>query len=352
VRVRWCSYPLISEGIDGSLCVQPVDPSGHTMGDRLGDYVLPKVPAGLTGRVLVTTGSDLEDFASIGKHEGKVFNWRRPRFCWDGQQTICTTVPGRDYAYHYACLVATACRLRGQGATVMVELPAPTDAGVFLGSLLPVDLPTGDALIVGYIEHLFRFSRSPWTVNSGFGWSVVNLAGKQLVLLGCEFSYWGDLAGALVTVLAARGVPRIVYIGKLGALDPARPPNRFSATGSCSLFEGRLIEWDSRLVEHAASFEEVLTKQVHATVPSLLDETLAWYAALKGQIDLVDPEIGHMAMAAIAAGIEFDYLHIISDNLGGGYPHGLYRERCLAVTAKRAQRVAVIEEVLKRSLLS
>jgi hypothetical protein len=180
----------------------------------------------------------------------------------------------------------------------------------------------------------------------------VNLAGKQLVLLGCEFSYWGDLAGALVTVLAAREVPRIVYIGKLGALDPTRPPNRFSATGTRSLFAGRLIEWDSRLVEHAASFEEVLTKQVHATVPSLLDETLTWYAASKGQIDLVDPEIGHMAMAAIAAGIEFDYLHIISDNLGGGYPHGLYGERCEDVTAKRAQRVAIIEEVLKRSLLS
>src|SRR6266540_2924469 len=125
---EYANYPLLTVTTGGALSVSPIDPADHTMGPRLADYVLPKVPADVTGRVLVTTGTRLEDFMSVGKHEGKRFNWRRPLFSRASELTVCTTAPGRDYAYHYAGLIATACHLRGQPASVTLELPAPDEA--------------------------------------------------------------------------------------------------------------------------------------------------------------------------------------------------------------------------------
>jgi hypothetical protein len=94
----------------------------------------------------------------------------------------------------------------------------------------------------------------------------------------------------------------------------------------------------------------VLVDQQHVTVPSIVDETTAWFASAAGRYHLVDPEIGHMAAAANAAGVAFDYLHIVSDNLTGRYTAGLYHERSPAIRADRLRCLNLIENTLTRSL--
>jgi hypothetical protein len=50
---------------------------------------------------------------------------------------------------------------------------------------------------------------------------------------------------------------------------------------------------------------------VHATSPSILLEDTRWLTGQGGRM-FVDPEIGHMGRAAASCGIEFGFLHVVS----------------------------------------
>jgi len=317
------------------------------MGHRLADYVLPKVPVDLLlacrGRALVRGGTDL-GLANGVKREGKLFNWRRPHFAAKEGTLQCFVAPGRDYVYHYGGLIATACHLLRVPASVELELPTHDDPIEFMRRWLPATLPRVDIVVLGYVQRILMSHRQPWMCESGFGWASLDLP-VNVALVGCEFSFWGDLAGALVSVLADRGTKHVIYVGKLGSLDAACGPNQYVATGTSSLVEGRLITWATNLDLAIMPEPGVLSAQAHITVPSTLDETTAWYAEHKGSVHVVDPEIGRMAVAAIDAGICFDYIHIISDNLSGQYAHGLYDERSAVITTDRQQCLARIDRI-------
>lgn len=179
---------------------------------------------------------------------------------------------------------------------------------------------------------------------------MVNLAGTTAVLLGCEFSFWGGLAGGLVTLLAARAcAERVIYVGKLGALCPALEPNTVIATGTTSLLATRQVRWTSGL-NLTDPPRTLRTSLRHVTVPSVMDETRAWYHAHDEDSDVTDPEIGHMAAAATRTGLTFDYLHIVTDNLCGTFEHGLYDERRAGILAGRRRCLSDIETIVYRSL--
>lgn len=333
--------------------VQPVAPAQHTMREHLPRYVLPKIPvaelAACRGRALVHGGTDLQLQAANAKRDGKRFNWRRPYFDAREGTLQCFTAPGRDYAYHYAHLLAAACVLIEQPAAVEVELPAPSDADAFIERWLPLGLPASEVVVLGYVQHLFTDRASAWIMEPGFGWSNARVGDQLVGLLGCEFSFWGDLAGALVSALARRGTRWVIYVGKLGALGRRCEPNNWIATGSTSWVAGETITWDAGL-RCDPDVQGVLTGQRHVTVPSTLDETLAWYSTAVDHWDLVDPEIGRMATSAAAARIQFDYVHVISDSLAGHHHEGLYDERSASITAKRRICLDRIATILDRSL--
>jgi hypothetical protein len=347
------AYPTL-ERSRRYLSVRPVLAADHTMGEHLPRYVLPKVPAAeLTacrGRALVYAGTDLDLLADAGKYHSKSFNWRRPVFIENHGMLQCFTPPGRDYTYHYAGLLAAACVMIEQPVKVEVELPAVSEAAAFIERWLPPKLPAFDVVVLGYVQHLFP-STQRWTMEPGFGWSWATVAACNVGLIGCEFSYWGDLAGALVSALARRGTSWVIYVGKLGALSASHHPNRWIATGTNSWVEGRHVAWRSRL-QCDPDLPGLLLNQTHVTVPSILDETLAWHSDAVHRWDLVDPEIGRMADAAVAAGIQFDYLHIVSDSLAGTHPEGLYDERSTSVAAARRTCLTRITTILERSINS
>src|SRR5699024_11435031 len=79
-------------------------------------------------------------------------------------------------------------------------------------------------------------------------------------------------------------------------------------------------------------------------------ETRTWLDQHRAHFDVVDPEIGHMALAATTANVPFDYLHIVTDNLNGAHDHGLYDERSTPVATRRRRCLHHIETILHRSL--
>ncbi len=62
-----------------------------------------------------------------------------------------------------------------------------------------------------------------------------------MLYLGYQHSIWGDVAGRVVSRLAALGARRVAYIGKVGALDPAIAPNTCLATGDTSILDDGLV---------------------------------------------------------------------------------------------------------------
>lgn len=324
----------------------------HTMGERLRDYVVPKVPTRLlhhgAGEARVYANRSLSLLLDAGKRT-KRFNWRRPYFTNVDGVAHCVVPPGRDYAHHYGQLIESAAAFTGVDLRVEVELPHRAMTLEFIDYWLPPTLPRASCVLLGYVEHLFAASPGEWHLDTGFGWRLVTVSERPVLLLGCEFSYWGDIAGALVEILGQRrSTDRVIYVGKLGSLRPEMVPNRTIATGTSSRVGGRVISWTSSLA--LESDHDVRTGQRHVTQPSVVDETRAWRDQHAADFDLVDPEIGHMACAANRTGIGFDYLHVVTDNLSHPYEHGLYDERGADITRERRRSLARIESILNRSL--
>jgi hypothetical protein len=338
----------------GYVVVPGTLPDHHTMADRLADYVLPKVPvtalAACGGRAVVMGSADLGALVDPLKLGRKRFNRLRPQWRREHGVLVCETLPGVDYTWHYARLLASAAAMLGLPHDVGLRPVQPSAAAEFMAATLPASLRVPEIVVVGYVEHLFT-GRGTWRMDSGFGWRYGHIAGEPAALVGCEFSFWGDLAGGLVTVLADRGARWIIYVGKLGTLVAEREPNQWLATGHHSLVRGVDIRWPGHLAGVAqVAGGRLLADQRHVTVPSIVDETTSWFASAAEHYDLVDPEIGHMAAAANAAGVAYDYLHIVSDNLTGRYAAGLYHERSPAIRADRLRCLNLIESTLTRSL--
>ena len=329
-------------------------PDEHTMGRRLADYVLPKVPTErLTtahGRAWVYPNRGLSFLLGGDKRQGKRFNWRRPYLTTVGDTLHCVAPPGHDYIHHYAELLRSACLMAGlPEGRVNVEPPTEGHGRAFIERWLPSELPAADLVVLGYVEALWK-NRGGWTHRPGFGWRTVRVGTATVLMLGCEFSFWGDLAGDLVSVLAQRTrTAGVVYVGKLGGLQPDMVPNTLVVTGTTTRLHDRPLAWNSFL-DLTRAPRSVRPEVRHATLASVLDETRTWLETHRADIDVVDPEIGHMARAATEGGVGFAYLHIVTDNLNGTHTHGLYAERSTPVTARRRRCLRDIETILTRSL--
>ncbi len=203
-----------------------------------------------------------------------------------------------------------------------------------------------DIIVVGYVHGLERWTRGPWegsTSNKLFSWKkTTSRRGYRIAFLGCRVSFWGDVAGNMVRALQRlNGARCVLYIGKLGSLRAEHVPNHWLATGCQSVIRDKLVTWANPLepqLKHSPS----VAYGVHCTLGSVLEETKDWL------VDFVDPEIGHMAKASLDEGTEFEYLHIISDNLAPKYIHDLSNERLADVLKDRKRLVSKIQDTLGR----
>ncbi|MER5985721.1 hypothetical protein [Streptomyces sp. NPDC001787] len=336
----------------GLLHPAPVDPARHTMSrERLLRYLEIKVHHLIQEQdwdsIRVVGGYNRTRGISRHEKSGKLFNTERPTAQAYGRNLLVQAFPGADYVQHYALIIATYLAMTGRPAdTVTYQPPGEEECRTALDTL-DLDLH-GDVVIVGWgLEHLAPRS-GVWTQGPGYCWQDAQVGDARVVYLGFRHSIWGDVAGRTVARLARLGAGAVVYVGKVGGLNPGTEPNRWLATGNTSLLGGALVSWEDFFGDYARA-QPGVRSGLHVSSPSILLENQDWLAQ-HASYAFVDPEIGPMGAAAQRAGIPFGYLHVISNNLASLYPADLSNERHGDVLHQRAILVDRIASILTARL--
>ncbi len=323
------------------------DVNEHTMGASLHRYIDIKlhhlIENSTYTKILVVGDYDRLAIVSRKEKSGKLVNWQRPTASISGKTLIIKCFPGIDYVRHYSSLIATGLALSGKDTkTVSFILPKPEKCIESLNKSGIEDIIPPKVVILGKVENSLEIVNSmQWNQNNGYIWSFSE--DHRFGLLGCKFSFWGDIAYHLVTILADRGCSSIIFLGKLGSLRRKLNPNMLLATGNESILNGNKIIWHNVLDKY--SKHQCVIHGSHYTLSSVLLETRDWLDENK-DYDFVDPEIGHMAKAAKDKKITFSYLHIISDNLSEKYDEDLSNERISSVIEKRKNIQKIINNIL------
>ncbi|MAG60161.1 hypothetical protein CL619_00085 [archaeon] len=331
------------------------DVNTHTMEDGLYKYLEIKMHQKIREhdykKIIVIGEFNRREAVSISNFEknDKQFNWQRPT-CLELDDTLLVLcAPGLDYVQHYASLISSYLALQNRKSDhVRYVLPTVKKKETFIEESNLSSIKTSDVVILGTgLEQLF--GATGWNVEGGsFGYKQIKIDDNAATVIGCKFSYWGDISRSVVKQLAKQGVKKVIYSGKLGGMKASMRPNRQLATGDKSFVEGKIVGWNNIF---AGLDDETIVEGLHYTSPSIMFEDKEWLA-LNLKYGFVDPEIGQMALAANEAGIEFSYLHVISNNLAELHPEDLSNERNERVQRKREllyQRIyAILEQTLSQ----
>lgn len=340
---------VLAEPAPGLLRAAPIDVAGHTMGrGSLLRYLKLKVHHLAQDQEWdsIRVVGDYDRTAVISRYEktGKMFNAERPTATAYGRDLVVRAFPGGDYVQHYALILATYLAMTSRPADIVTYQPPGREhcRAAFDALDLPLD---GDLVVVGWgLQHLAP-KDGVWTRGPGYAWQRSEVSGRRVVHLGFLHSVWGDVAGRVVARLAELGAGDVVYVGKVGSLDPGIEPNTWLATGGTSLLRGSLVSWDDFFGDFAAA-QEGVRSGLHVSSPSVLLEDRDWLARHSPSYAFVDPEIGPMGAAAAQAGIIFGYLHVISNNLAAHYPADLSNERHEHVLRRRAVLIDRIRTII------
>lgn len=318
----------------------------HSMGQSLEKYIEMKLQDIIFSdsiyRIHVMGNYDRSKGVSSKEKNDKVFNYKRPTVFVDNGVAIINCYPGMDYVYHYASLVKTYLTILEIKKQITVQFPTISEIENQLIKSNINEIPKCKTVILGYVQGFeYLSSTKNWLGTGDFLWKLIT---DDKILVGCKHSYWGDISGYIVAALARKGVKRVIYVGKLGTLNENYLPNEAIATGNKSIFiDGSSVEWNNVFKDFDYG---IIKNGIHYTLPSIIQETTDWVLKNKNEISFVDPEIGHMAKSAMQNGIDYSYLHIISDNLSKKFSEDLSNERKDAVLIKRKKLIKTIGDCL------
>ena len=325
----------------------------HSMGTYLYDYLDIKVHDWIQKRdfknIWIVGEYSRGDGISQTEKKEKIFNYQRPTAKIQGDDLYVQCFPGIDYVQHYASLISSFLALHQRNFN-NVHYLLPNESvcwEVLLRSNL-MEVPHGDVAILGYGLDILAGSNQHWEGKGSFSWVTQVINHRKVVFIGCRHSYWGDIGGRIVTILAKMGYQRVIFVGKLGTMRSEIAPNTLLATGDTSFIHGEIIHWKNCFDFMKNDPGIVFGNHIH--VASVMFETKNWVKKHKNY-DFVDPEIGYMAKAAIARGIEFSFLHIISDNLSKKYEENLSNERGKKIIEKRHVLLNKIKSIIEDSML-
>lgn len=337
--------------------IQPspiLDSQDHTMGGSLFDYLEMKIHPLLKEKeyknIWVIGDADRSGGISSYEKNDKLFNWQRPTAEIRGDDLYIKAFPGREYVKHYAALIATYFALQDkEWKHVRYILPDETTAWEAILSSNLKEVPEGDVAIIGYgLEQLIGEEGTSWEGAGAFSWIKKKVGDKTILFIGGRHSYWGDIGGRIVSLLAQKGFKQVIYVGKVGGMSFEAIPNQTLATGNSSFVDGEIIHWENRF-DFAKGDPDLIFGE-HYTIPSVINETKEWLNH-NGKYAFVDNEIGFMAKAALSESIGFSYLHIISDNLHGGYEEDLSNERSIEAKQHRLQLLEKAKALIEKSLM-
>ncbi|KAH7021496.1 uncharacterized protein B0I36DRAFT_276151 [Microdochium trichocladiopsis] len=305
-----------------------------------------------------------ESIAFDGEKRDKPFNWERPSAHVENNTLFIDCFPGYDHIEHYAEIISCYLSIKERSASEQRLTPSSrvsfipascSDTKTALQATNLGDLPgTGlDTVVLGLVWHLPRLTGdSEWQGAGPWQWLTRTFGKRRVAFLGFRPAFWGDISGELVHWLASKfHVKEVIYLGKLGALKPHVAPNKRLATGNRSLVNGRWVEWvggmDSSIDRYGRG---TVISGTHVTLGSVLHETKDWHAKLVDTVDFVDPEIGMMGQAAVRSGVKYNYLHMVTDNLGKKYDEDLSNERKESVLRQRATLHEIVQDVIEDHL--
>lgn len=321
-------------------------PQNHSMSNSLEQYlnikIHPIINLSKVKKVYIFGDFERNKGISLNEKGGKLFNYMRPTaFINEDNIAEVHCFPGIDYVFHFSNIIKSYAAIKNKNIMITCSLPTELQCWNELEKSSFANLPKVDTVIMGYVEGLeFLSKNKEWLGNGNFRYKYVETKSGQAILLGCKHTYWGEIAGRIVMFLSLLGVKRVIYSGKLGTLEPSYIPNQTIATGSESILpNGQIIRWDNMF---ESLYSPQIKKGIHITVPSVLQETKLWVEKNKKVATFVDPEIGHMAYAAQQTGVQFSYLHIISDNLTRKYLFDLSNERIVDVIHNRTILLKII----------
>ncbi|KAF8806357.1 hypothetical protein BYT27DRAFT_7212575 [Phlegmacium glaucopus] len=336
------------------------------MGDSLLPYlamkVHPLIETSHWRNIIVVGRHDRTGDSVVGKEKtDKPFNWMRPSARFVGDDIHIQCFPGSDYVEHYAAILATYLNIT-KGAEyaskVLYEAVAEGETIHALEQQTNLSkVPKAEVVVTGLVHRLTGLTGN--TTFEGkrddeFAWVLREFGTpkRRVLFLGCRFSFWGSISGDMVRVLARlTGADQLLYFGKLGTTLAHIQPNRWLASGSTSTVRGSEVRWQNILEPVLTSSNAPVLLGKHETLPSVLYETRDWLAQsiVQGH-QVVDPEVGCMALAAVQADIKFGYVHIISDNVVHKYDEDLSNERTHGVLTGRARLYAMVNELLAKHL--
>lgn len=323
------------------------NPHEHSMGDSIFRYLDIKIHDDIKTAVYrqIQVIGYYDRSSRIFKNEknDKLENWQRPTTRLNSDTLIVQCFPGKDYVQHYASLIASYLALTGRNSSIVsYELPSDDACWQPIITSRLAELRPTDVLLLGAgLQQIAGPDR--WNDMGTFHLKKTKINNKTATLLLIKHSFWGDIAGRLLTHLAGLGFTNVIFIGKLGSLRDEHIPNEYLATGDQTFVEGEFVRWDN-IFERIE--DDALCRGTHITLPSVLLETKQWVEEEGIRYDFVDPEIGHLAKAAERSLIRFSYLHLISDNLVRRYSEDLSNEREEFVLLKRAKLFKKIRQHL------
>lgn len=318
----------------------------HSMGQSLERYIEMKLQDSIfndsISKIRVIGNYDRSNGISVKEKNDKIFNYKRPTVFVNENVATINCYPGMDYVFHYASLIKTYLTILEIEKEIIVQFPTVQEIKNQLMHSNINKIPKCNTVILGNVQSFENLSNeNNWSGTGDFLWKKIT---DDKILVGCKHSFWGDIAGHIVSILAQKGVKRIIYVGKLGTLNKDYTPNETIATGNKSVFiDGSFVEWDNVFDDYNL---ESIKRGLHYTLPSIIQETKEWVFKNRDEVTFVDPEIGHMAKSAIQNGIEYSYLHIISDNLSKKFSEDLSNERKENVLIKRKKLNKIIGDCL------
>ncbi len=326
------------------------DPQEHSMGWSLHRYVATRVHEFLDDesyRRIVVTGS-YDRSVGISKKEktDKLENWQRPTAEVDGNELRIHCFPGRAYVFHYGSLIATHLALSQRDPSpVEIELPPHTACEEEIARAGFSALEPTSVLVVASGNDMLAPADAVWLDYGTFAKRIERIDRSEVTWLAVKHSFWGDIAYHLGRALAKAGFPLVIFVGKLGSLVPDHEPNVTLASGCSSLLGKETISWSNVFRDRE------LASGRHVTLPSVLQETVAWTHERQSQFEFVDPEIGNLAAGVVEGGSRFSYLHLVSDNLSRKYAEDLSNERAASPRNRRGNAYTQLGKILRNELL-
>lgn len=181
----------------------------HTMGSSLERYIKMKMHHFIDTvefeKVSIVPLYDRKSEPSKNEKNGKLFNWQRPTAKIVNKELIIECFPGYDYVRHYYSLIKTYLyhtnrkKIEVTFIEPKVEL---IEQAILNTNILNFKYP--EIVILGTVEELHPLTNTDWKGDGPFKMSKSG----NLALVGCEFSFWGDISKYVSKHIVKKGQTR------------------------------------------------------------------------------------------------------------------------------------------------